>query len=485
MSKGLHAFDALYVVSDLHLGDDPTRSMFQDDARLGAFIKFVGDQRPGERVALALNGDIVDFLAGSAGVAFDPLRAPERLENIASSYPAVFRELKSFTAKAGRRLILVLGNHDIELALPAVTGSLLSLICGKDEDRGRVILALDGAGLRCEIGGRSVFIVHGNDSDDWNVVDHERLRKTAAAINMGAEPPSWTPNAGTTLVVKVLNKVKESYPWIELLKPEGYDLAMLLAAIDPAQAKHFESAPEIAAKFTYGFLRTRLLGEEDEEVEARPATPPTRATPEAERSVVAAAIAQVDRGVRPTELVGSESLGWFWPIVSRSDGRADLSKVREALKRWQDVARDSFALTHTSAADAAFLEGVSPNIDIVVAGHTHIARAQPRIAPTRDVDGVAWYFNSGTWIALVDIRPRLLETDREFSPVWAMLTNKNKTLSELIAAPDGVLRNAAAAVRIETRGAKVCGELLRFSKRGDEPDVEKIGACEFDAKAGG
>ncbi len=149
--------------------------------------------------------------------------------------------------------------------------------------------------------------------------------------------------------------------------------------------------------------------------------------------------------------------------------------------------RDPVVGNHIGAEhdDAAFLEGVSPNIDIVVAGHTHIARAQPRIAPTRDVDGVAWYFNSGTWIALVDIRPRLLETDHDFSPVWAMLTNKNKTLSELIAAPDAVIRNAAAAVRIETRGAKVCGELLRFSKRGDEPDVEKIGACEFDARVGG
>ena len=43
-------FDELYVVSDIHMGGDPGFQIFNRGLRLGAFIRHVADQRPGDDV---------------------------------------------------------------------------------------------------------------------------------------------------------------------------------------------------------------------------------------------------------------------------------------------------------------------------------------------------------------------------------------------------------------------------------------------------
>jgi UDP-2,3-diacylglucosamine pyrophosphatase LpxH len=482
MTSGVASFEAVFVISDLHLGDDPARSMFQDDARLGQFIDHVASQRPNERVALVLNGDIVDLLAGPHGRRFDPEGAASKVDEIARNFPSVFAALRRFTATTRRTLVLALGNHDVELRLPAVTETLLRALCADESHRGRVRLCLDGAGLRCLVGGRTVFIVHGNDSDDWNTVDHERLRETAAAQNMGAALPSWTTNAGTTLVVDVLNQIKRTRPWVDLLKPEDGNLAMLLLAIDPSMGAYLTRAPEIMAKLARGAFARRVLGDEADLAQPAAASKPD---PAREHDVIAEAIRQVDANVRPTERVATASLSWIDAVFHRHEGRAELSRVRAELEAWQNAKRDSFALTATSSADAAFLEDVSDDVDIVVAGHTHVARAQPRITPSRTRDGHAWYFNSGTWIALVDLAPALLADDRAFAPVWEALYGEDKTPKALLDANSPAIRRAATAVRIALDGDEVRGELLNFPTTGDAPVASVVGACTFTARSEG
>ena len=41
------------------------------------------------------------------------------------------------------------------------------------------------------------------------------------------------------------------------------------------------------------------------------------------------------------------------------------------------------------------IESIAPEVDFVVAGHTHLARSLPR------KKGEGFYFNSGTWIRLI------------------------------------------------------------------------------------
>ncbi len=77
-----------------------------------------------------------------------------------------------------RHLIVVLGNHDLELALPWVREQLLRrLTANNPAARERVTLSFDGAGYACIAGGKKVLCVHGNEVDNWNVTDYETLRR--------------------------------------------------------------------------------------------------------------------------------------------------------------------------------------------------------------------------------------------------------------------------------------------------------------------
>ena len=46
MADGIPSFDALYVISDLHLGGEGDRAIFQDDARLGRWITRLAEETP-------------------------------------------------------------------------------------------------------------------------------------------------------------------------------------------------------------------------------------------------------------------------------------------------------------------------------------------------------------------------------------------------------------------------------------------------------
>ena len=56
-------FDDLYVVSDLHMGGLPGFQILRETARLAGFIRRLATQTPERRLALVLNGDVIDTLA--------------------------------------------------------------------------------------------------------------------------------------------------------------------------------------------------------------------------------------------------------------------------------------------------------------------------------------------------------------------------------------------------------------------------------------
>ena len=63
-------------------------------------------------------------------------------------------------------------------------------------------------------------ITHGNEADPWNPRDHEAPEGGARrAPRQVFDARGWIPNAGAKLVIDVMNKIKETYPVIDLLKP--------------------------------------------------------------------------------------------------------------------------------------------------------------------------------------------------------------------------------------------------------------------------
>src|SRR5207244_1193532 len=160
------------------------------------------------------NGDIVDFLAAPDAKGFDREFALQKLTRAVQDpqQRMVWDALTEFVAAGNRDLVLVLGNHDLELAMPACQDYLLQLLAGHDgERRKRVITcyrpqpapgrAFKGPEFSCRVGGTTVCCVHGNEVDAWNQVDYGKLDDVAAALRQGVTPVRFSVNAGSDMVV--------------------------------------------------------------------------------------------------------------------------------------------------------------------------------------------------------------------------------------------------------------------------------------------
>jgi hypothetical protein len=236
-------YDELHVISDLHMGGASADfQILRETRRLAAYVRWVAAQRPGERVALLLNGDIVDTLAeevdGYIAVdsAADTMR---RIMDKDPSFTLVWDALAAFVRTPNRTLVLVIGNHDIELAFPLVLRLIVARLAGEDTAAmARIEFATAGAGFACLVGNARIFCTHGNEVDAWNYVRYEDLSRVARRLNAGRPltASEWEPNAGSKMVKDVMNEVKRRYAWIDLLKPETKAAVGVLLVVDPAQA---------------------------------------------------------------------------------------------------------------------------------------------------------------------------------------------------------------------------------------------------------
>src|SRR5262252_4499155 len=119
----LPAYDELHVISDLHMGGAPGFQILGETARLAAFVRWVRGQRPDGQVALLLNGDVVDTLAEDIQGYLAIETAVATVERIIDRDPAfspIWDALAEFVRTKNRTLVIVIGNHDLEVALPPV-----------------------------------------------------------------------------------------------------------------------------------------------------------------------------------------------------------------------------------------------------------------------------------------------------------------------------------------------------------------------------
>ncbi|MGH8572388.1 MAG: hypothetical protein ACREX8_07425 [Gammaproteobacteria bacterium] len=220
----------LSVISDLHLGGIAPYMMSKPE-RLAAFIgSLPGRLAADEALALVIAGDFIDFLAipGFKSWTADPREACTKLElTLRGPFAPVFDALRRHVA-SGYRLTVLIGNHDIELALPAVQDAFLRDIGAGSHQVGFID---DGSAYRA--GG--VLIEHGNRYDGANSNDWEGLRSIRSAQSRHEPPPrALAVAAGSVIVEKVVNAIKPRYPFIDLLQPQDRLLAYLLLAFEPS-----------------------------------------------------------------------------------------------------------------------------------------------------------------------------------------------------------------------------------------------------------
>ena len=476
-------FDDLYVVSDLHMGGLPGFQILRETRRLAGFIRRLSTQTPDRRLALVLNGDVIDTLAEDAVTGYVAMdNAVRVVQDIIErdAFRDIWLALAEFVKAKNRTLVIVIGNHDIELALPAVQRMLVERLAGgKLDARARIEFSTTGAGYPCTVGGEPVYCTHGNEVDAWNYNRYEDLARLGRRLNVRQPLPAdeWHPNAGTRMVKEVMNEVKRRYAWIDLLKPEDSAAIGTLLALDPAQARKLTSLASILpTKIVGGMVKDQRLGGPDDPA----ATAPTGATLERllghDSNIMRAVLEsppplgprRADDMLRDAEHALGDSLGaggsadgtlgtwqYMWDRVTGwITGVPREEALRRALLDWlgDDT---SFSLTAPDDTSRDILKAVHTDFRFVITGHTHLARA---IALG---DGRA-YFNSGTWIRLIQLTQAMLDDKAAFKRVYDVLEDgKMASLDNAqVAGGGGLVLDRTTAVRIYRENGATRGVLL-------------------------
>lgn len=395
---------------------------------------------------LVVNGDMVDFLAPDEG--YEPQRwlgdqeaARKRfLEIVKQSkgpeHRGPFEAMRDLLA-AGCELTILLGNHDIELSLPAVRNALEEIL---DVRNGWFRFIYDGEAC---IRGR-LLIEHGNRYDPLNVVDFSRLRQERSHLSRGLSCKDeergdnfFLPPFGSTLVADVTNNLLPNAPYLNLLKPEIEAALPLVLALVPESRKPLQLAATIT-KIIRARYANRL------KTPAQPLAPGYIAPgesdtyrsleevlqdllgPDAEAFLMTdeAAWGAFDPGEGlwmalkylttwgrdlAGQLIPSDTLG----ILASASDNIRRERLQIALRKAQEAS--TFALEteepgYLNAANELMNDGGS---DVVVFGHTH--------CPKRVNEDGGLYLNCGTWADTLKLPVEFSESDDNVA-AKAMLT---------------------------------------------------------------
>ena len=417
----------LFVISDLHLGGKygPGAGRgFRINTRVDVLAGFVEEVAARAKdtttdTELVINGDFVDFLAeetpaDSRRRAFiaDQDQATATLDAIAARDRTVFDALRA-ALESGVGLTVILGNHDIELSLPAVRARLAALL-GAERGR-RFRFVYDGEAY---VAG-DVLIEHGNRYDGWNAIDHDRLRRLRSECSRRLEnspEAHFFPPAGSELVERLMNPIKHDYPFIDLLKPETDAAIPLLLTLEPdlvtmangiatarlqrQAASHAPAAPARPAQpgdiagvggFAGGLapLRSVLAGR-------------LRGTVLSELLALVEDAERQDRATRGQIAASAPSRALSFLRLKLSPSYE--SRLRILLGAVRSL-RDDKSFEFSQETGREYLDAAQAlaarGFRTIVFGHTHLAKDVPLTDRSR-------YLNTGTWADLLRVPPEIL-----------------------------------------------------------------------------
>ena len=362
-------------------------------------VEFI-DQLPnflisGESLELVIAGDFIDFLSISPYADFtsDPAIAVAKLNTViahSSYYGGVFDALSRHVSR-GHQLTILVGNHDVEMALPAVQSSLTERI-GTAFNSVRFID--DGRAYR--VGG--LLIEHGNSYDGANANDWDGIRHLASAQTRArAIERNVTPSPGSRLVNTVVNNLKTRYPFIALLQPEGELLALLLLALEPTLRWDFGNIVQILSVKTLASAPP-LQGE-------RPISARDFSASYADPELQAAFGSHYMELHSPQPQTIGATKAWLHSWIS--PGQESISEILKTDKKIPDkqlqqirTSIQKLLLNEPSegldchaeqyGAEAQRMLSAVEGIDVVVMGHTH--------RPLRKKYDKGIYINSGCWV---------------------------------------------------------------------------------------
>jgi UDP-2,3-diacylglucosamine pyrophosphatase LpxH len=433
----------VFVISDLHLGgvypEPGSKSrgfrICTHAADVAAFIRKLAALPTTPAVELIINGDLVDFLAESDGGGWSPFTAEsatalEKFKAIVARDQVIFDALRELLSR-GHRLVLTLGNHDLELCFPAVRSALRDAIgAGGSAD---FEFLHDGEAY--QVG--DALIEHGNRYDAWNMVDYDALRHIRS-LQSRRQPVTgeqvFQPPAGSFMVAEVINPIKKSYAFIDLLKPETGATVPLVLALEPgyrallAKAARFRfqgrehrlaaaAMPAFGGDISSAGRSTDFGGDISSSAAGAgdPLDQELRSVLGAESSAFISGLAQAGNG---SAQIGSDissglierGLSFLGILTAKahSDYEKRIPLLYTALQPLlKDASFDPSVETAPEYLNAA-RDLAQNGIRHVVFGHTHMAK---RIS----LPSGGWYLNSGTWADVLQFPKELLSGTRDES----------------------------------------------------------------------
>lgn len=447
------------MISDLHLGGRPadvpgkdgrTAPAFQFNHSYAALVEFIDwVAAQGRDAELVLNGDIVDFLAeDDYAVPVSPWTADEdaaadKLSAIAAHTRGadgrgVFEALGDLV-RGGAGLTLLIGNHDVELALPGVRRRLLALLGAQQR---HVHFIYDGEAYTR---GR-VLVEHGNRYDWWNRIDHDGLRRERSVRSRGLPVEDaerghryFQPPPGSHLVVEVMNRLKARYRFIDLLKPETGAVLPLVLALEPDLRPYLDALLRTGRRQLWSYLPGGPMfdnpGYMGAEAAARPGAGLDAVLDDVLPAQEAALFSEPGEAAvsdpGQMSVVSDFAAGvhaaagiWLAGTIDRLVGasgslaalaRQDPARVPDRQRRRLHAALKAAHKQDRSfepdTEDACYLDAARATIDggaidVVVYGHTHLAKRMRLDGGGRE----GWYLNTGTWCNVMRL-PDAIDAD--------------------------------------------------------------------------
>jgi len=423
------------IVSDLHLGPgsaDPRFSGIDDFYSDAEWRTFLEKQSADGPTDLIVNGDFIEYWQIAAALGALPKRNDPRqpatgavlasdqkfavgaTELVLAAHRSVFSDLGWFLEHGDHRVIVIAGNHDVDLLWPKVQLAIARAI--KPRDPGRLIFT---RGPGYEHGG--VHVEHGHAFDAANRFSTNNAPFGRDRDGTCRVQASW----GEVFVDQFYTDVERKVPFIDNLYPQS-------AAILWAMRDNPDPQRDVGAVIKFIDLIRVAEGRDFN------------------RNAVASLL-QSTLGTPGAKDLGPESVGEVVGHVSDRLAKGDMTAgaITDALMRfkfdpelaglWTALARAAKALPDMRAA-AAELRAVDPdamahlrdevfgdplstaatrmlggdrNISVVIFGHTHTPGGSVERIRAKKKSG--WYANTGSWISaasVADLRARGVGWDK-------------------------------------------------------------------------
>jgi len=241
------AVQRVVVISDLHVSAGALDDC--DQALERHFVSFCTELASGKNaVELVINGDFLDFVQAppwrnsdlvhsglfdsttlesemsGLPLCFTQKQSVQKLASVALAHKGIFSALGEFlSANPHSRLTILPGNHDADFFWPDVRSAFEALVCtGTGAERGQIVFHLDRVYHPSEF--PRIWIEHGHQFDQCN-----SFRGKDGSLYWGEdEHPLFTDKdghqrlyecVGTRFLIKYLNEIDESYPFVDNVKP--------------------------------------------------------------------------------------------------------------------------------------------------------------------------------------------------------------------------------------------------------------------------